>query len=122
MRNLNTFNGVAVRLLYRNLVPLLAVFIICLAFSQPSSADVLDIPPQPAPAYYQPHTGMSMETVKQTWGEPITQHATVSNPGTAQQPPITRWDYSQFSVVFERDKVIHTINPQQPPKVSQPAP
>ena len=24
-------------------------------------------------------------------------------------PPITRWDYPQFSVYFENDRVLHTV-------------
>lgn len=122
MRNLNTFNGLAVRPFYRNLVPLALVFIIALFSSTESRADVVDIPAPPKAAVHLPHTGMTMETVTARWGEPQTRHATVSNPGTEHQPPINRWDYEHFSVVFERDKVIHTINPQQPPAVKQPTP
>ena len=32
---------------------------------------------------------------------------------SAQQPPITRWDYPSFSVYFEHDKVIHAVAKHQ---------
>lgn len=117
VRNLNTFMGLAVRPIYSYLVPLAALFILASLWALPSHADVLDIPDQPASASHFPHTGMSMDTVQKIWGEPSTRHETVSDPGTDNQPPINRWDYGSFSVVFERDLVIHTINPQRPPPV-----
>ncbi len=50
-----------------------------------------------------PHRGMRMEQVEHEFGEPATRHPTVG------KPPITRWDYPQFSVFFEGDRVIHTV-------------
>lgn len=50
-----------------------------------------------------PHRGMRMEQVEHDFGEPATRHPTVG------KPPITRWDYPQFSVFFEGDRVIHTV-------------
>lgn len=117
MRDLNIFIGSAVRPLCSYLVPVLALFI----FALPSYADVLDVPAQPERVYHTPHKGMTMTAVLATWGEPATKHQTVSEPGTPHQPPINRWDYDSFSVVFERDRVIHTIHPQQPPAVNNSA-
>ncbi len=37
------------------------------------------------------------------YGEPTKRHAAVGN------PPITRWDYPQFSVYFENDRVLHRV-------------
>jgi DNA/RNA endonuclease G (NUC1) len=47
-----------------------------------------------------PKRGSTMGDVEKQFGAPMNRHATV---GT---PPITRWDYNGFSVVFERDRVI----------------
>jgi len=50
-----------------------------------------------------PKSGMTMTAVESTYGAPAERHATVG------QPPITRWDYPNFSVYFERDRVIHAV-------------
>ena len=50
-----------------------------------------------------PRSGMSMTAVESTYGAPAQKHATVG------QPPITRWDYSNFSVYFEHEHVIHAV-------------
>jgi len=49
-----------------------------------------------------PH-GMLMPRVRAAWGEPALVHDSVG------QPPITRWDYPQFSVYFEHDHVVHAV-------------
>ena len=50
-----------------------------------------------------PQRGMHMSAVEQQFGAPLTRHEAVG------QPPITRWDYSGFSVFFEKDIVIHAV-------------
>ena len=50
-----------------------------------------------------PKRGSTMTDVEKHFGAPVEKHATV---GT---PPITRWDYSGFSVFFEHDRVIHAV-------------
>jgi hypothetical protein len=50
-----------------------------------------------------PKRGSTMGEVERHFGAPLTRHATVG------QPPITRWDYSGFSVFFEHDRVIHAV-------------
>jgi outer membrane protein assembly factor BamE (lipoprotein component of BamABCDE complex) len=50
-----------------------------------------------------PKPGMSMTSVESTFGSPAERH------GAVGQPPITRWDYSGFSVYFEHDRVIHAV-------------
>jgi hypothetical protein len=50
-----------------------------------------------------PKRGITMQAVEQHFGQPVARHATVG------QPPITRWDYPNFSVFFERDRVIHAV-------------
>lgn len=50
-----------------------------------------------------PTRGSSMSTVETRFGAPVSKHAAVGD------PPISRWDYPQFSVFFEYDKVLHSV-------------
>ena len=50
-----------------------------------------------------PKRGSTMNEVEKHFGAPTTRHATVG------KPPITRWDYQNFSVFFEHDRVIHAV-------------
>jgi len=50
-----------------------------------------------------PKRGSTMGEVEKHFGAPVEKHATVG------QPPITRWDYTGFSVFFEHDRVIHAV-------------
>jgi hypothetical protein len=54
-----------------------------------------------------PKRGSTMGEVEKHFGAPVTRHPTVG--GAPHQPPITRWDYNGFSVVFERDRVIDAV-------------
>lgn len=55
-----------------------------------------------------PNKGMTMSAVEGRFGAPAQKHATVGG-ASAHQPPITRWDYANFAVFFERDRVIHAV-------------
>jgi hypothetical protein len=50
-----------------------------------------------------PKRGSTMTDVEKHFGAPVTKHPTVG------EPPITRWDYNGFSVVFEKDRVIDAV-------------
>jgi hypothetical protein len=50
-----------------------------------------------------PKRGSTMDQVQKQFGAPVTRHPTVG------QPPITRWDYNGFAVVFEHDRVIDAV-------------
>jgi len=50
-----------------------------------------------------PVNGMTTGEVRARYGEPATAHAPVGD------PPITRWDYGQWSVYFEYDIVLFTV-------------
>lgn len=50
-----------------------------------------------------PKRGITMTQVEKHFGAPVTRHPTVG------KPPITRWDYNGFSVVFEHDRVIDAV-------------
>ena len=70
----------------------------------PAWAETLSVPTaDPATAVERPQRGSSMSTVQSRYGEPATRHAAVG------QPPITRWDYAQFAVYFENDRVLHAV-------------
>jgi hypothetical protein len=55
-----------------------------------------------------PKRGSTMSEVEKRFGAPVSRHATVGG-NSPHQPPITRWDYNGFAVVFERDRVIDTV-------------
>ena len=50
-----------------------------------------------------PTRGMSQTSVESKYGAPATVRAPVGD------PPITRWEYPDFVVYFEHDKVIHAV-------------
>jgi outer membrane protein assembly factor BamE (lipoprotein component of BamABCDE complex) len=50
-----------------------------------------------------PRRGVTMTQVEAKFGAPVTKHDAVGS------PPITRWDYSGFSVFFEHDRVIDSV-------------
>ncbi|MBT8092214.1 MAG: hypothetical protein KJN77_04195 [Gammaproteobacteria bacterium] len=50
-----------------------------------------------------PSRGMSQARVQSKYGSPTAVKAPVGN------PPITRWEYQDFVVYFEYDKVIHAV-------------
>jgi hypothetical protein len=50
-----------------------------------------------------PARGMTQASVESKYGEPATRRAPVGD------PPIARWEYADFVVYFEYDKVIHTV-------------
>lgn len=64
---------------------------------------------QSAPAIPTPQPGQTMDNVRRHFGNPVVEQPTVSVDGGPFQPPITRWDYEAFSVVFERDRVVHSV-------------
>jgi len=85
----------------------------------PASADEVTVPKATNSAASWPTRGMSMGKVVAEFGEPTTKHGTVGG-GSPEQPPITRWDYPNFTVVFERDKVIDAVNPDASPQIQDP--
>ncbi|MGD2138052.1 MAG: phosphodiesterase [Gammaproteobacteria bacterium] len=88
------------------------VFVLTFAMlaSSAVSADVLLIDSiESAPAIPTPQRGLTMADVRQQYGNPVTEHPTVSANGGPYQPPITRWDYDDYSVFFENDTVIQSV-------------
>jgi len=50
-----------------------------------------------------PSRGMTQARVEAKYGSPASVRAPVGD------PPITRWEYTDFVVFFEHDKVIHAV-------------
>ena len=50
-----------------------------------------------------PNRGQSMDKVESVWGQPQ------SKQGAVGDPPISRWEYSDFIVYFEYQRVIHAV-------------
>ena len=51
-----------------------------------------------------PTRGMTQEAVEASYGAPADARAPVGD------PPITRWEYANFVVFFEYDRVIHAVS------------
>jgi len=51
-----------------------------------------------------PTRGMTQTRVEAAFGAPQNRRAPVGD------PPITRWEYADFVVFFEHDKVIHAVS------------
>ena len=50
-----------------------------------------------------PHRGQTMRQVERAFGVPEKRYPAVG------RPPITRWDYHDFSVYFEFTRVVHAV-------------
>jgi hypothetical protein len=87
----------------RNTVAALAI---ALGAAAPVMAETLAIDGQVVikPAGVEtPQRGSSMTAVEARFGAPANKSSTVGN------PPITKWFYPNFVVVFEHDKVLHAV-------------
>jgi hypothetical protein len=86
-------------------MPILRILVLlALGAAAPALAETLSTDTgAPAAAGDHPNRGSTMATVQSRYGEPFSRHAAVGD------PPITRWDYPQFSVYFEHDRVLHTV-------------
>lgn len=105
----------------------LALFALCAAAiaaairPAPAAADTVNLPTVQASQSTStltqvPRRGQTMADVRKTFGTPSKKHPTVGG-HAPQRPPITRWDYPDFSVVFERNQVIDAVVPGHPPKL-----
>jgi len=80
------------------------LLVLALGSATPALAETLSTQTgDPAAAGDRPNRGSTMTTVEGRFGAPTSRHAAVG------APPITRWDYPQFSVYFEHDRVLHTV-------------
>ena len=82
-----------------------------------AAADVLAVPEgPPTPEITLPAKGSTMTDVEKKFGAPRTKQPTVGG-DAPKHPPITRWDYDGFVVIFEKDRVVDAVVPGAPPKV-----
>jgi hypothetical protein len=78
-------------------------------FPLPNAADVLllDVisqePPNSPAGLLRPSRGMSMDRVRERFGEPERQE------GPVGEPPISRWVYPDYNVYFERNLVLTSV-------------
>ncbi|MDH4581767.1 phosphodiesterase [Pseudomonas sp. BN415] len=82
----------------------------CLLLALPVSAETIEIPigNQGDQGVSLPTRGESQRSVLQRFGLPDEEHAAVG------KPPISRWDYREFSVYFESGRVIDSVRHHQP--------
>jgi len=73
--------------------------------ASPVWSDTVKIPvgQQPVSEQDVPRMGMKKAEVERQYGTPQVRKAAVG------EPPISRWDYSNFSVYFEGNTVLHTV-------------
>ena len=57
----------------------------------------------PSESDARPSRGMTSASVESRWGSPEAKVAPVGD------PPISRWEYKDFIVFFEYDRVIHAV-------------
>jgi len=68
-----------------------------------STADTLDMQGMADSNSARPTRGMTAATVESRFGAPQAKEAAVGD------PPISRWEYKDFVVFFEYDRVIHAV-------------
>lgn len=68
-----------------------------------------------------PRRGTLMAQVESQFGAPLRKHAPVGG-NLPQHPPITRWDYPQFSVYFEHSHVVNAVVNRALPNEQGPKP
>jgi len=84
----------------------MTVVAFALAATAPVLAETLAIDGQvavKASGVETPQRGSTMSAVEQKFGAPANKSSPVGN------PPITKWFYPNFVVVFENDKVLHAV-------------
>jgi hypothetical protein len=84
----------------------MTVVALALGAAVPTFAETLAIDGQVAikPAGIEtPQRGSTMTAVEAKFGAPSNKSSSVGN------PPITKWFYPNFVVVFEHDKVLHAV-------------
>ncbi len=84
-----------------------AALVVTAAASQWVMAETIEVPVgQQGQANWnveRPNTGMSKDTVLKQYGEPEKRYAPVGD------PPITKWEYPDYVVVFEYNTVIRSV-------------
>jgi hypothetical protein len=86
------------------LLPRLALLALAGGMGAAASAQNLDMSGTAgATGVGRPESGMTQASVESRYGAPVRKIAAVGD------PPIARWEYAEFIVYFEYDKVIHAV-------------
>lgn len=98
----------------------MSVMAVALALAAPAFSETLSVDGQvavKASGVETPQRGITMAAVEAKFGAPSNKSAPVGN------PPITKWFYPNFVVVFENDKVLHAVvvSDASPPAPAPPA-
>lgn len=83
------------------------LFIAAMTFGSATLAEQVRIPvgeQSDASSIQKPAHGISKAQVEHRFGAPQSRHGPVGN------PPITFWEYENFTVYFEHDRVIHSVS------------
>ena len=86
------------------------LLLICLLLALPATAETLSIPvgDQGDRGLSLPARGEGERAVLERFGLPDQEHPAVG------KPPISRWDYREFSVYFESGQVVDSVRHHQP--------
>ncbi|MBT8068223.1 MAG: hypothetical protein KJO09_13355 [Gammaproteobacteria bacterium] len=80
-----------------------ALVALFLAMFGTAQADTLKMDKMAGSSEARPTRGMTQASVESKFGSPVAIKAAVG------EPPITRWEYADFVVFFEHDRVIHAV-------------
>ncbi len=97
----------------------MSVVAVAFALAAPAFSETLSVNGQVAvkpTGVETPQRGITMAAVEAKFGAPSSKSSPVGN------PPITKWFYPNFVVVFENDKVLHAVVVgDAPPPAATPA-
>jgi hypothetical protein len=82
---------------------ILTVFALFFGALGTSGAQTLDMDGTAPVVSGTPSRGMTAANVESRFGAPVAKEAAVG------EPPISRWEYNDFVVFFEYDRVIHAV-------------
>ena len=89
---------------HSKLKPTLALLALAGIAGPAAFAETLDMSGTDSAAHDgRPESGMTEASVEATWGSPVNKVAPVGD------PPIARWEYPEFIVYFEYDRVVHAV-------------
>ena len=84
-----------------------ALIVIASTFATFSHAETLQMGDSENASHFEqsgkPSRGMTQERVEAEYGSPQSRRSAVG------EPPIARWEYGNFVVFFEYDRVIHSV-------------
>ncbi len=104
----------------RHLSPILLAMALALPLN--ASADTLLIERvQRGATVGKPQNGTSMSQVRSNFGAPVRQVGPVAG-NKPQHPRITGWVYPNFTVYFEKERVLYSVLNQSAPEEIGPAP